>query len=252
MTHPTRMREPQEDHVVHASTVPSCGILLLATCCLLAAWIAAERPSAQSRPAQEQFGSDQRYGRWNPASHPDCQKFVDEYNRLTPEIYAANAARQFKRRHELTELRQKHFDDYWKCMATRRPLLKGGVTESVPGTTPTYPAPQMSGSATQCGPDGGTNCPGNARPWRGSGLVPALTLNGIRYSSERISVNIVDYLSMPETYQTEVHLESAGNKAYTHAFGEVNTRRKTFTVTSVLDKSARDIPIPRPVVIRLR
>ena len=254
MAQQARMGEPQEDHVVHASTVPSCGILLLATCCLLAAWIAAERPSAQSRPAQDQFASDRQYGRWNPASHPDCQKSVDQYNSVTPQIYAANAAKKYDERHTLTEQRQQYFDEYWKCMKSRRPLLQGSVTENAPGTPPSYPASQQIGSATQCGPQRGTstNCPPHVAPWRGSGLVPALTLNGTRYSSERISVNIVNYVSMPERYQTEVHLGSAGNKAYTHAFGEVNTRRKTFTVTSVRDKSARDIPIPRPIGIRLR
>jgi hypothetical protein len=86
----------------------------------------------------------------------------------------------------------------------------------------------------------------------GSQLGTALTLNGIRYSRERIFVNIVDYVSMPTRHQTEVLLESSGNRAYTHAFGDVDTRRKTFTVTSVWDKSGRDIPMLRPVVIRVR
>jgi hypothetical protein len=227
---------------------------MLVTCGFLAVWIAAERVSARThRPLQDQFASNQQYGRWNPASHPDCQKFVDAYNKLTPEIYAANANRNFTRRHELTEQRQKYFDEYWNCMATRRPLLQGKVTHSVPATPETYPSPQMVGSATQCGPGGtSTNCPGRLRPWKGSNWVPALTLGGIRYSREKIFVNIVDYVGMSETYQTEVLLESSGNRAYTHAFGEVDTRRKTFMVTSVRDKSDRDIPMPRPVSIKLR
>jgi hypothetical protein len=248
------MRGPQEDQPVPASTTPSCAALLLATCSVLAVWVAAERPLAHGRPPnQDQFGSTQQAGAWNPDSPAECRKFVDEYNRLTPQIYAANAARDFARRHDLTVERKRWFDAYWKCVASQRPLLKGTVTETVPGPPPSYPSPQMIGTASQCGPQStATNCPGNARPWRGSNWIPALTLNGIRYTRELVSVNIVDYVSMPQTYQTEVVLESSGNRAYTHAFGDVNTRRKTFTVTSVRDKDGRDIPISRPVVIRLR
>ena len=242
-----------EDYVVQASTMPSCWALMLATCSLLAVWIAAERVSARTlRPAQDQFASDQRFDAWNPQSPPKCQTFVDEYNRLTPQIYAANASRTFDRRNELTALRQKDFVGYWNCVASQPPLLHGSVTENVPGTTPTYPSPQTIGSASRCGSRDATNCHGNARPWKGSNWVPELILHGTRYSRERILVNIVDYLGMPGRYQTEVLLESSGNRAYTHAFGDVDTRRKTFTVTSVRDKSGRNIPIPRPVTIRLR
>ena len=57
---------------------------------------------------------------------------------------------------------------------------------------------------------------------------------------------------MTGRYPTEVRLENTGNRAYTHAFGDVDPRRKTFTITSLRDKLNQDIGLPTPIVIRLR
>ena len=45
--------------------------------------------------------------------------------------------------------------------------------------------------------------------------------NGTRYTREKIDINIVDYVGMTGRYPTEVRLENTGNRAYTHAFGDV-------------------------------
>ena len=231
-------------------------LLLLVTCSLLGALVPAERAMAQTqRPAEDRFASDEEYGVWNPDSPDRCRWFVEQYNLLTPKIQAANKAGNSETRNQLTAQRQSLYNDYWECVARRKPPpLDAGTTENVPGTAETYPDPRQTGSATRCGPAGGsTDCPPNVRPWKGSGWAPNLIApNGTRYTREKIDVNIVDYVGMTGTYPTEVRLDNTGNRAYTHALGNVDSQRKTFTITSLRDKINQDIRLSTSVVIRLR